>query len=95
VTIRQTAHKNTARGADDVRSVDALLFSAVIDERFQSGSTMGRQTPTHSSQMKTFGPAMSFFTCSCDLLQKEQRGRSPFNDQMNFSIVFAPNIRAA
>ncbi|GGM72111.1 hypothetical protein GCM10007977_087310 [Dactylosporangium sucinum] len=31
----------------------------------------------HSSQIYTPGPAMSFFTCFCDLPQKEHFSRSP------------------
>src|SRR3954471_16999802 len=34
------------------------------------------QRSMHSSQMYTPGPAISFFTCRCDLPQKEQRSCS-------------------
>src|SRR5262249_36146640 len=34
------------------------------------------QRSMHSSQMYTPGPAMSFFTCFCDLPQKEHLSRS-------------------
>ncbi len=37
---------------------------------------MSRQMSTHSSQMKTVGPAMSFLTSRWLLLQKEQRSAS-------------------
>src|SRR6185312_4251457 len=35
------------------------------------------QRSMHSSQIYTPGPAMSFFTCFCDLPQKEHLSRSP------------------
>src|SRR5437660_7904216 len=38
---------------------------------------MSRQISTHSSQMYTVGPAMSFLTSRWLLLQKEQRRTSP------------------
>ncbi len=38
---------------------------------------MSLQSPMHSSQMYTVGPAMSFFTSFCDFPQKEQL-RLPF-----------------
>src|SRR3981081_4383161 len=39
---------------------------------------MSRQMSTHSAQMYTVGPAMSFLTSRWLLLQKEQRSTSPF-----------------
>jgi hypothetical protein len=42
-----------------------------------SSAMMSLQSPMHSSQMYTVGPAMSFFTSFCDLPQKEQL-RLPF-----------------
>ncbi len=33
---------------------------------------MSMQSSTHSSQMNTVGPAISFFTSCCDLPQNEQ-----------------------
>src|SRR5438876_7418157 len=42
----------------------------------------------HSSQMYTPGPAMSFFTCFCDLPQKEHFRRS---ESPNFAIPPAPS----
>src|SRR4029079_1522244 len=41
-----------------------------------STAMMSLQTSTHSSQMKTVGPAMSFRTSFWSLLQKEQRRTS-------------------
>src|SRR5256885_5291957 len=42
-----------------------------------SSAMMSLQTSTHSSQMKTVGPAMSLRTSFWSLLQKEQRRISP------------------
>src|SRR5215208_869964 len=64
-----------------------------------SSSMISLQRSMHSSQMYTPGPAMSFFTCRCDLPQKEQRscslesvGRAkslplPFRPQRSPSLV--------
>src|ERR1044071_7438279 len=41
-----------------------------------SSSMISLQRSMHSSQMYTPGPAMSFFTCRCDLPQKLQRSCS-------------------
>src|SRR3954466_5426719 len=41
-----------------------------------SSAMMSLQTSTHSSQMNTVGPAMSFRTSFWSLLQKEQRRTS-------------------
>ena len=49
----------------------APLFSKRL-----SSAMMSLQTSTHSSQMKTVGPAMSFRTSFWSLLQKEQRSVS-------------------
>jgi hypothetical protein len=55
------------------------LFAAESD-RFASGvesvATMSTQISTHSLQINTVGPAMSFRTSSCALLQKEHRKTS-------------------
>src|SRR5579862_3305924 len=45
-----------------------------------SSAMMSLQTSTHSSQMKTVGPAMSFRTSFWSLLQNEQRSTSPSPD---------------
>ena len=42
-----------------------------------SSAMMSLQTSTHSSQMKTVGPAISFRTSFWSLLQNEQRRTSP------------------
>ena len=41
--------------------------------RMTSLSSTSTQIPTHSLQIWTAGPATSFLTSRCDLLQKEQR----------------------
>src|SRR5436305_5815890 len=38
-----------------------------------SSAMMSLQSPMHSSQMQTVGPAMSFLTSFCDFPQKEQQ----------------------
>src|SRR5512132_3870235 len=43
----------------------------------RSSAMMSLQTSTHSSQMKTVGPAMSLRTSFWSLLQNEQRRTSP------------------
>jgi hypothetical protein len=46
---------------------------ASLDERgLRLFAMMSLQSSTHSSQMNTVGPAMSFLTSCCDLPQKEQ-----------------------
>src|SRR5207247_379522 len=49
-------------------------LSSVVSE--SSSSMISLQRSMHSSQMYTPGPAMSFFTCFCDLPQKEHLSRS-------------------
>src|SRR5262249_11260221 len=46
----------------------------------------------HSSQMYTPGPAMSFFTCFCDLPQNEHFNNSPVSP--NFATM-PPLVRSA
>src|SRR3954469_20650123 len=50
-------------------------FSSELSEN--SSSMISLQRSMHSSQMYTPGPAMSFFTCFCDLPQKEHFSSSP------------------
>src|SRR5438067_13827077 len=57
---------STGMGSDDRVPRSNLLSSAM----------MSLQTSTHSSQMKTVGPAMSFRTSFWSLLQKEHRRTS-------------------
>src|SRR5688572_33125819 len=47
---------------------------------------MSLQTSTHSSQMKTVGPAISFRTSFWSLLQNEQRRTSASPDFFNLSL---------
>src|SRR5215216_4615890 len=56
-----------------------------------SSAMMSLQTSTHSSQMKTVGPAMSFRTSFWSLLQKEHRRTSvsPF-----FLTIVRPGVGA-
>src|SRR6266516_5427130 len=52
--------------------------SSLSSEVSESSSSMiSLQRSIHSSQMYTPGPAMSFFTCFCDLPQNEHFSRSP------------------
>jgi hypothetical protein len=51
---------------------------------FGFSAIIGRQSSTHSSQIKTPGPVMSFFTSVCDFPQKEQR-----NTRLGALVVFA------
>src|SRR6056297_701050 len=48
------------------------------------------QRSMHSSQMYTPGPAMSFFTCFCDLPQKEHFNSSPVSP--NFATCRFPSL---
>jgi hypothetical protein len=54
----------------------------------RSSAMMSLQTSTHSSQMKTVGPAISFRTSFWSLLQNEQRRLSP--SPVPFFMVIAP-----
>src|SRR5499427_436783 len=58
---------STGIGSDDRVPRSNLLSSAM----------MSLQTSTHSSQMKTVGPAISLRTSFWSLLQNEQRRTSP------------------
>src|SRR5687767_15896776 len=51
-----------------------------------SSAMMSLQTSTHSSQMKTVGPAISFRTSFWSLLQNEQRRTSASPDFFNLSL---------
>src|SRR2546423_5287410 len=52
------------------------------------------QRSMHSSQMYTPGPAMSFFTCFCDLPQKEHFSRSPPSPNLATSVPHPPSADA-
>jgi len=53
----------------------------------KSSEMIALQISTHSLQIKTSGPAISFSTSSCDLPQKEQRNVSALR-RMNFRLQF-------
>src|SRR5579872_6281149 len=59
-----------------------------------SSAMMSLQTSTHSSQMKTVGPAMSFRTSFWSLLQKEHRRTSVSPAFFTMPYAFRPALQA-
>ena len=60
---------------------------------FLSSAMMSLQTSTHSSQMKTVGPAISLRTSLWSLLQNEQRRVSP--SFLFIVVILGSVVRAA
>src|SRR5258708_16524097 len=77
------------------RPLPSFGFGRVVScccSSIRSSAMMSRQMSTHSSQMYTVGPAISFLTSRWDLLQKLQRKTSPlfpFFDMSNWSFVWS------
>jgi hypothetical protein len=87
--IRQSAHHILA-GHGGFAGTGASAPVTPGPTRRALSAMMSTHTCTHSSQIKTVGPAMSFLTSRSLLLQKEQR-RAGFPAPSCCSVRFLPN----